>query len=437
MTSTAPAWTALLRMARRQVRRNRLRSILIVALVAFPVAGVSLADVLIRSNPLDARQHADQALGNADATLQFFGGGPVLQTPAGTSYSSGGSDSPVDSTPPTVATIKSWLPGSTLVQPDSSLSVLIKTPAGALSSSLTGLDLSMASTRPALNLVAGRWSAGPGELTVGDDLARSAHLSVGDTVTLRRPAATLTLVAIVHARYDNQFRFAAVSPTTLAGLATGQDQPDQISGWTVVRPGGVSWADVLMLNKHGIQVVSRAVLLNPPPRSQIPYYQVPENSSSGKRAVVTVAVGAGLAILQLALLAGPAFAVSVRRRQHDMALIAAAGGDRKLLRRTLLAEGLVLGVLAGVAGCLLGVAIAIGYRSWHHGVLGPLRLHPVELAVTVLLGVLSALAGALLPAHWASRLDVVAALSGRRGATKAPWRVSLVGLIAVVAGFVL
>lgn len=430
----SPPWTALLRMGRRQVRRNRLRSLLIVALIAFPVAAVSMADVLARSNPLDAAQRAEESMGNADAQLDFYGGASVLQAPNGDSITSG--DGAAGSvTPPTVAQLRAWLPGSTVIQPELSVPALIKTRLGAISVSLTGLDLSVGGTRPALTLKAGTWSGGPGEVTIGADLARSAGLSVGDRVTLRKPVGTLTVVGIVHGKYGDQYRYAAVSPATLAALLTPSDQP-QSQSWTVVKPGGVSWADVLALNKHGVRVLSRAVLLDPPARSQVPYYQQPSTGEQGKKAIVTIAVGVGLAILQLALLAGPAFAVSVRRRQHDMALIAAAGGDRKVLRRTLLAEGMVLGVLAGLVGCAVGIAIAVTYRSLHHGILGPLRLHPSELALTVLLGVISALAGAVLPAHWASRLDVVAALSGRRGATRAPWRVSILGLAAVIGGLV-
>ncbi|MEO6501652.1 MAG: FtsX-like permease family protein [Jatrophihabitantaceae bacterium] len=437
MTVISPAWTALLRMGRRQVRRNRARSVLIVALIALPVTSVALADVLIRSNPLDARQRAESMLGNADARLRFYYDEAIVQSLDGLQ---GGVNLPgfafeavgpgVPNSPPTTAQLRSWLPRSSLIQAELSAPALLNTRGGATTIQLTSLDLTVTATRPAFTLVAGAWSAGPAEVSLSEDLARTAGLSVGDTVTLRQPAASLKLVAVVHDRYANHSRFAAVSPATLATLFPAT-RSTPIS-WTVVQPGGVSWSDVLALNQHGLLVTSRAVLLDPPPRSAVPRHHQRQPAAGTPR--IAVSVGVGLAVLQLALLAGPAFAVSARRRQHDLALIAAVGGDHTVLRRTLLAESLVLGTPASVLGCALGIASAVAYRSWHNGILGPLRLHPAELVGIAVLGLCSALAGALLPARWAARLDVVAALSGRRSATRAPWRLSLLGLLAVGAG---
>lgn len=448
MIPISPAWTALLRMARRQVRRNRLRSVLIVALIALPVASVTLADVLIRSTPLDARQRAEKLLGNADARLRFFHDEPIIQSPDGLqagvnlpgfAFQTVGPGVPPRSRP-TTAQLRSWLPRSSLIQPERSAPAVLKTRAGATTVQLTGLDLTVAASRPALTLVAGAWSAGAAEIILSEDLARTAGLSVGDTVTLRRPAATLKLVAIVHDRYATPDRFAAVSPATLATLvpATPPGDPnswmDDPVSWIVVQPGGVSWNDVLALNQHGLLVTSRSVLLDPPPPSAVPRHHQQQPAADPSRIAVALGVGVGLAVLQLALLAGPAFAVSARRRQRDLALIAAIGGDRKVLRRTLLAESLVLGAVAGALGCALGIAAAVAYRGGQNAILGPLRLSPAELAGIAVLGLCSAVAGALLPAQWAARLDVVATLSGRRGAVRTPWLLSLLGLLGVGAG---
>lgn len=448
MTVISPAWTALLRMGFRQVRRNRVRSVLIVALVALPVASVAMADVLIRSNPLDARQRAEKMLGNADARVRFYGGEPIVQSPDGLRAGvnlPGFTFEPVrsgvpGSPPPTTAQLRSWLPRSSLLQAELSAPALLKTTAGATTIQLTGLDLTVPATRPALTLVAGAWSAGAAEISLSEDLARTAGLNVGDTVTLRQPAATLKLVAIVHDRYANLDRFAAVSPATLSALVPARRSGDpngwmdDPTSWLVAQPGGVSWSDVLALNRHGVLVTSRSVLLDPPPPSAVPRHHHQQSAAGTSKIAVAIGVGVGLAVLQLALLAGPAFAVSARRRQHDLALIAAIGGDRTVLRRSLLAESLVLGAVAGVLGCALGIAAAVAYRGWQDDILGPLRLHPAELAGIAVLGLLSAMAGAMLPAYGAARLDVVATLSGRRAATRAPWRLSLLGLLAVGAG---
>jgi putative ABC transport system permease protein len=428
------ARNALLRMARRQVVRHKLRTLLIVALIAFPVAAVTMAEVILRSSPLSTQQNVEKELGGADARLTFSGDAvPVAQTPDGMATGPAPVTDPSGGTgpaaTPTVAELRKLLPGATVL-PELRDEVLIKTPVGAVQAELTGVELSDPKVRPPVRLVAGAWSTQPDGVVIGTDLAKATHLTVGGTLTLRKPAATLRVVGIVSYPYQNLFRYAAVSPATYLQLGASQ----HVASWLVSRDSGVSWSDVQALNQRGVFVFSREVQFHPPPRSEVPAEFAPANGGAAKKAAVTLAVAIGMAVLQLALLAGPAFAVSARRRQRDLALIAATGGDRPVLRRTLLAEGVVLGVLAAVLGSVLGIALAVLFRSLNNNVAGPLRLRPAELSGIAALGVLAALAGALLPAHWASRLDVVAALAGRRSTNRRPWRIPVLGGLALGLG---
>src|SRR4051812_29717163 len=79
-------WTPALRIARRGVRRNLGRSILIAALIAIPVAGATLVDVLARTLSAPART-AERQLGAADAQI---GGkpGPRIKVSASAAKSS-------------------------------------------------------------------------------------------------------------------------------------------------------------------------------------------------------------------------------------------------------------------------------------------------------------------------------------------------------------
>jgi len=422
----------MLRMARRQVVRHKLRSLLIVALIALPVAVVTMADVYGRSNSLSGEQKAEKQLGNADGQLTFFGG-HVQQTPDAADGGILSRDEPAGSRVPTTQQIEQWLAGAQ-VHPIITAQALLKTASGALNIQVRSLDLSVPNTRPSVVLDAGAWASHEGEINLSRELVRKAGLHLGDRVTLREPPAQLTLVGVLFDKYDHSQRLATVSPAAFsaAGLRAGE-----IREWTINRAAGVSWADVMALNEHGLVVASRNVLLNPPPKSQVPFYQSERGRAVTKQLALTIALAVGLAVLQLALLAGPAFAVSARRRQRDLALIAAIGADRKVLRRTMLAESVVLGVFAGAIGCVFGFVAALIVRGYQSSELGPLRIVPTELLGIFALGFLSAVAGALLPAHWASRLDVQAALAGRRGATKAPWKASVFGLVAFAGGLLL
>jgi len=119
-------------------------------------------------------------------------------------------------------------------------------------------------------------------------------------------------------------------------------------------------------------------------------------------------------------------------------VIAAAGADRAHVRRIVLADGLVLGAVAGIAGAALGIgggAAALPFLShWTNVVPGAFRVHPLELAGIAALALVLGLASALAPARKVSRQDIVASLTGRRVPTRTAWRLPVGGLVVTGAG---
>ncbi|GGQ34343.1 putative ABC transport system permease protein [Actinomadura coerulea] len=136
--------------------------------------------------------------------------------------------------------------------------------------------------------------------------------------------------------------------------------------------------------------------------------------SAAESAVLAMIVA--MVVLEVVLLAGPAFMVDVRRRRRDLALVAASGGAGRHLRAVVLASGLLLGGIAALAGTGLGIAAAALVARTASGPdgFGPLTVPWTAVAVTMLLGAGSGLFAALVPARQAGRMDVVAALAGRR-----------------------
>jgi putative ABC transport system permease protein len=92
----------------------------------------------------------------------------------------------------------------------------------------------------------------------------------------------------------------------------GFELPD--NSWLVDTPGPVSWAQVMELNQSGIVVTSRDVLAHPPSTNALPAYV---RDQLGTRELAIGTLVAGLSLLEIVLLAGPAFAVSARRRQRQ------------------------------------------------------------------------------------------------------------------------
>jgi hypothetical protein len=159
--------------------------------------------------------------------------------------------------------------------------------------------------------------------------------------------------------------------------------------------------------------------------------------SAAESAIIAMIIA--MVVLEVVLLAGPAFVVDLRRRRRELALVAASGGADRHLRAVVLASGLLLGGTAAVAGAALGLAGAalIQRVAEANGAepLGPYTVPWLTVAVTMLLGAGSGLLAALIPARQAARMDVVAALAGRReppGRARRGWPIA--GAVLVLAG---
>ncbi|TDB89703.1 FtsX-like permease family protein [Actinomadura sp. KC216] len=161
--------------------------------------------------------------------------------------------------------------------------------------------------------------------------------------------------------------------------------------------------------------------------------------SAAEGAVTGMAIT--MILLQVVLLAGPALVVDARRRRRDLALVAASGGTERHLRAVVLASGLLLGGIAAVGGAVLGTVVAATALPILEAVdgepYGPFRMPWFQVIVTMLLGAGSGVLAALLPAAQAARMDVTAALSGRRdppGRSRRGWPIA--GGVLVLAGVV-
>jgi putative ABC transport system permease protein len=202
----------------------------------------------------------------------------------------------------------------------------------------------------------------------------------------------------------------------------------------------VDWPTVRQLNTHGLYVLSRDVVEHPPPASEVSAKALAD-SGPDSRAVAVLALVVAMALLEVVLLAGPAFAVGARRQQRSLALIMATGGDRRDVKRAVLSNGVVLGAVAAVAGALGGIVAAAVGRPFVQGfsteVLGPFEVSARDVTLIALCGLLSAILAAVAPAMLAARQDVVAVLAGRRGDTRAGRRSPVLGAVLLGGGVAL
>ncbi|MFJ6212884.1 FtsX-like permease family protein [Streptomyces sp. NPDC092296] len=450
------AWRAALRIARRDAVRAKGRSALVMAMIALPVLGVAGADIVYRSADLDPGERITRQLGAADAQVSVEQlGEPIAQAPdPDTGMISGESGQQLTAeqqraahTDPTVLLRRIAPPGSTLFTLVSGPSVVTSSAAGLIRTGTTELDLTSPVWRGMANVVAGRAPTRPQEIAATRKFLEESSLHLGETTTVQGVATPFTITAAVEYPGTLGASELIARPGALIGTVARKPGTDALlevgRRWLIQVPGGAgfSWERVKEANAYGFRVTSRQVLLDPPPRSQVPYYA--KSGDPGQRYLnpVTLTIAAtvaGMALLEIVLLAGPAFAVGARRSRRQLGLLAAGGGDRSHIRAVVLGGGVVLGLAGAVVGMVLAVVVVAVARPWLEAAAGQrfghFDLRPLDLLGVAAIGLVTGVLAAVVPAVQASRQDVVAALTGR-GRLKPPSkRLAVVGLAALAGG---
>ncbi|HEY1487268.1 MAG TPA: FtsX-like permease family protein [Micromonosporaceae bacterium] len=414
------SWLVALRIARREARRAKGRTALVVLMIAAPVVALSFAAATYDMYRLTRPEQVTRQMGTASAVLSWDGDGPVSdpngQDSAGTTPKQ----------PRTTAALLAQLPPGSRATAywQSGIGVYTATGVGQLST--YGFDATDPLTTGMVRVVSGRAPSAPGEIDASASALKRLGAHVGDTVhalpnstsATSYPAGTYRIVGVVEVGGALQQYL----------LFTPGQRPDEHS-WLVHTPGPVTVAMSERLGKLGIDAQSRYLVLHPPPLG------TPGETISGFSTFGIGTLIIGLGLLEVVLLAGPAFAVGARRRQRELALVETAGGTPSTLRRIVLADGIVGGVLAAIFGVVGGLALAVAARPilevhLTHERFGAYRVSPILLLAVAGLAVLTGLIGALVPAFTAGRQDVVEALNGRRGIAKS----RVVWLVFGVAG---
>ncbi|GAA4863625.1 FtsX-like permease family protein [Kitasatospora terrestris] len=459
------AWRAALRIARRDAMRAKGRSALVLAMIALPVLGVAGVDVVARSAQLEPAEQAVRMMGGADALVSLDGrGSTVLQAPNHRAESQtvgpteGQAPTPEQKrssgTEPDVLLPQLLPPGTTLVPVPFGPRASATTKEGRLSVGTTEADLTDPVWRGLLDVVEGAAPSGDRQVAATRAFLDQSGLRIGDSTALRGLEATpYTITGVVEYPEDlGSVELVARPGGLIAALdkARGSEQgdrgnPGRGGDWLVKLPAGqtLGWPQVLELNKYGFGATSRTVLLDPPARSEVPLYAYKaqhgyDDSRIDAAALAVVATVVGMALLEIVLLAGPAFAVGARRSRRQLGLIAAGGGDRSHVRAVVLGGGVVLGLAGAVVGVVLAVAlVAVGrpwLEEWGGQRFGHFDLHPLDLLGIAAVGLVTGLLAAVVPAVQAARQNVVEALTGRGSLKPANRWIAMLGLVMVAGG---
>ncbi|MFJ5233336.1 ABC transporter permease [Kitasatospora sp. NPDC088391] len=458
-------WRPLLRIARRDAWRAKGRSALVAAMIALPVLGATGIDVVHRSTQLAPAERADRLMGRADALIGAHDPGHTLQQAV---FPADGvvvlprrpADGPTAEQKRAVETepdvlLRELLPqGSTLTPARTGPVAVVGSKDGLASVDTFEADLAGQLWQGRIDLVSGRAPAAPHEAAVTAGFLDATGLRIGDSAVFRGLESTpFRLTGVVEHPADLNKVELVARPGELyqpldaamaaAGIAPKTEGAEQAAArkaaWLVTLPAGapLGWDKVTELNRYGYTMASRQVAAHPPADALHMEEGVTEKEERERR-VMTIATTAAMALLEVALLAGPAFAVGARRARRQLALLGAAGGRPGHVRTVVLGGGLVLGAVGAALGAVLGTGLVAVLRpqieSWGGSRFGALTLRPLDLLVILLVGVATALAAALLPALQAGRREVLAGLTDRDPARRSARWVPPLGLAVAVAG---
>ncbi|WP_430791759.1 ABC transporter permease [Actinoplanes sp. G11-F43] len=418
------SWRTALRVARREMARAKGRSALVVAMIAVPVSGLGYAAASYDMFTLTPAEQASRMFGAADAIVTPVTGEPIVQDVTGTGWRLARDGNSAEFNGLTERQVLAELPdGSRLVPVHRKGLPLLTTTGGLVDADVLEMDLTDPIHRGDIELPAGRAPAAPGEVAMSE----AARERFGDTIRTPDGSRTWTAVGTVEDPADlgEVLVFAPGGLPAVEGYQAGE--------WLVDSPDPILWDDVRHLNRSGIRVQSRAVILDPPEAAEVWI------TDEGTTVLSLVPVIVGLAVLEIILLAGPAFAVGARRRQRSLALVAANGGTRAHLRRIVLADGVLLGLAGAAIGLVLALLLAVVGRPLAEELIvgaraGGIRFSPTMLTGIVVLAMITGLLAAAVPAFTAARADVVTALTGRRGVVRSKRRWVIAGLVLAAAG---
>ncbi len=392
VTAKLRALRALARVELRQLRRNRGRSLLVVLLIAVPVAAIVGGSALVRITEPTADERATHAMGRA--ALRIDG----LQRPEDRAEVRALISADAEVVDVFTGMEQVSVPGRRLrarlfaVSPDA-------IGPGGLASGM-------------LLIQRGRAPANSGEVALSPVLMGGLDRGIDDTVALEYgPVRTITGVVI-----DSEDLSLPVVLRTPAAVEHGGRH---------ILLAAVADDDLGAVRRRlgdaGYPAETRA-----------------DAATADAVLVALVFVLGCVGLFEAALVIAAAFAVSLRRRQYEIGLLGSTGATMKGVTTSLLLSAAALALGGGLLGAALGATGAMAVHPWLDGLNGRLNggfeLSLIQALGAVVLGVVTAVLAATMPARSAARVPIREALGGRRPVTSPSSTWLAVGVTMVAAG---
>jgi putative ABC transport system permease protein len=305
-----------------------------------------------------------------------------------------------------------------------------------------GLDPGLGKLNP-LTLTDGRWASGPHEIVIDSGSAKSGHFKVGDMIgaAVQGPTKQYRITGIAKFGSVDSLGGAtiAIFDTATAQKLLGKDGYDLIA--VSAKPGVspqylVDEIKPLLPANTEVQTGSEQAKTTAKDISEftkfIQYFLLAFGA-------VALFVGAFVIFNTLS--------ITIAQRTRELATLRTLGASRRQVRRSVLIEGFVIGLLASVLGLALGVGLAKGLGALMAAMSLDLPkagtvFEARTAIVSIVLGVVVTMVASIAPAVKATKVPPIAAV--REGATLPPGRfapyrtafsLSIVGLSLALLGY--
>ena len=285
---------------------------------------------------------------------------------------------------------------------------VVERPGQAGQIALRAADPSNATTDPLFALVDGRWPTTSDEVAVTDRVLAD-RLPVGAPLSIG--GRTVEIVGVVEnpTRLSDEFVFA---------VDTGSFETTSES------------------TRYLVDATIDQLLRVAPANTDI---GVSETSGPSDRAALTILVNVIVAfgMLEVALLVGSAFAVILRRRTRQYGLLASAGATPRMVRRSAMSTGAIVGALGTGAGFLVGATVALLLVPAMEGSVDhriSFEFPFLSLLPSVVLGVAVPAITARRPAARMNRSSVASLLSSARPQPEPVGASAIVGVVVAALG---
>ncbi len=295
-----------------------------------------------------------------------------------------------------------------------------------------------------LHLSSGSAPTTPHEVVMDAGTAQKYHFVVGDRVRvlLAGPPQTFTVSGIVTFGTANNLAGATIAAFE---LRTAQRLFGEVGRYDAINVLTTPGADkqsvehaIAAVLPAGVQVVTGQTVAN-------------EQANDINQALsffsTALLVFAFISLFVGAFTIFNTFSITVGQRTRELALLRIVGASRRQVFRSVLAEAVILGVVASLVGLGLGVLAALGLEALLKGFgitlpSGPLVFETRTVVVALLVGVGVTVVSAISPARRAVRIPPVAALASYRADEQESSRrritigsvIAVLGIAALVAG---